>query len=189
MITVAIPTIPPRRLQLWRALESVDAQTMPAAAVVVAVDHWHDGAWTTRNRAARMSKTAWTAFLDDDDELLPHHLETLYRVAAEENADLVVPWFTVVGGTDPFPQDRGRQWDPQNPHVFPITYLVRTSLLHAAMDVCGGFLPDEDGSWYFQDGPLIETFVRLGGRVRCIPDITWKWHHWGANTSGLPGRW
>lgn len=70
-ITVAIPTIPPRRALLRRALRSVQDQTMPAAAISVAVDLDRQGAWVTRQRALNAVQTPWVAFLDDDDEFLP----------------------------------------------------------------------------------------------------------------------
>jgi glycosyltransferase involved in cell wall biosynthesis len=82
-ITVVIPTIPPRKALLGRALRSVLHQTYPAAAVSVAVDLKHEGAAKTRQRALDAVQTRWTAFLDDDDELLPNHLEALWEAHLE----------------------------------------------------------------------------------------------------------
>jgi hypothetical protein len=188
-VTVVIPTIPMRRDLLARALLSVTGQTHPVAAVAIAMDTDRSGAWATRNRAASMVRTTWTAFLDDDDELLPHHVEHLLAVAKNEHADVAWGWFDVRGGTDPFPHYRGRQYDPGQPHIVPITYLVRTEVLHAAMDAIGGFQPDVGGSWDVQDRPLLDTMVRLGAHLHACPDTTWVWHHHGSNTSGLPTRW
>src|SRR5690606_29580029 len=145
-VTIVIPTIPPRTAQLARAVVSVGRQTRPVAAISIAQDLTHAGAWATRNRAMMAVTTEWTGFLDDDDELYPHHCATLLDLAEAEGADLVWGWFDVAGGNDPL-DGKGRQFDVDNPHTVPITYLVRTELLHAAAAVTGGFLADEAGSW------------------------------------------
>lgn len=188
-VTVCIPTIPPRRTLLDRALRSVWAQTVPIRSVAIACDTDHDGAWSTRNRALSMSTTEWTVFLDDDDELLPHYVESMLAFAERESADVVWGWFTVAGGgTDPFPHYRGRQFDPLNPHIVPITYMARTRLLHAALDD-GGFGADTIGAWDVQDLPVLRRMHDDGAVLRASDEIVWKWWHHGANTSGLPSRW
>ncbi len=50
-VTVVIPTIPPRRDLLMRALNSVWNQERPADAVSIAVDHHHEGAWSATPRS------------------------------------------------------------------------------------------------------------------------------------------
>lgn len=188
-VCVAIPSIPPRESILLDAINSVTAQTHPVSQISVAVDHHHEGAWTTRNRAARASSCDWTLFLDDDDALLPHCVAHLLAVADEHDADMAWGWFDVAGGRDPFPEHRGRQWDPVNWHVVPIVYLVRTHLLHKAMDETGGFQPDPDGTgaWHVQDKPMFDALHRMG-RLHASPETVWTWHH-HANTSGVPTRW
>lgn len=187
-VTVVIPSIPPRARLLSRAIGTVARQTAPATTVVVELDNTGAGAWTTRNRGALHARSTWTAFLDDDDELLPHHLDTLLDLAESSGAGLVWGWFDVIGGRDPFPQHRGRVFDPDAPHIVPITYLVRTEVLLAGILETGGFLPDEAGAWDNQDAPLFVAMARSAGTA-CTPDVTWLWNHHGANTSGLPGRW
>lgn len=187
-VTVVIPTIPPRARLLGRAIASVAAQTRPARTIVVEHDLDGAGAWTTRNRGLVHVRTEWTAFLDDDDELLPHHLERLLALADASGAGLVWGWFDVVGGFDPFPQHRGRPFDPDDPHIVPITYLVRTDVLFAAMVETGGFAADTAGAWEAQDAPLFTATARLAGTA-CTRDVTWLWHHHRYNTSGLPERW
>lgn len=187
-ITVVIPTIPPRARMLARAVASVSKQEHPAAAIVIAQDTAGDGAWSTRNRGVLSVGTTWTAFLDDDDELLPHHLRRLLELAETTGAGLVWSWFQVIGGTDPFPMHRGREFDPASPHIVPITYLVRTELLLAGMAATGGFRPDTAGAWDKQDAPLFVAMAAAGGTAN-TPEVTWLWNHHGANTSGLPERW
>lgn len=209
-ITVVIPSIPPRKALLERAIRSVLAQTLPAAAVSVAVDLNREGAAKTRQRALDAVQTEWTAFLDDDDELLPNHLYELAR-ASRQNPDAQYLWsrfrvaFPYREGThyfpyedgDPAPLGRGtfEQWNDDQPAQTTVTTMVRTEL---AREV-GGFYPNapvpEDGEidgqragedWDFT--LRCRAAAGLSG-MRHVPVTTWTWHHHGANTSGLPDRW
>ena len=85
-VTICIPTIPPRAHLLARAVDSIGRQEHPVSAISIARDVGHDGAWTTRNWALESSRTEWTGFLDDDDELLPHHVSHLLDTAREHDA-------------------------------------------------------------------------------------------------------
>lgn len=171
-ITVVIPSIPTRKRLLRRALDSVIHQTMPAAAVSVAVDLNREGAAKTRQRAFDAVQTRWTAFLDDDDELLPNHLGTLLSAAENQGGSPSYLWsryrvaypnsvkFQRAAGHnpsdsyrfarpegDPYPLGRGtfEQWNDEQPAQTTITTMVRTEL---AREV-GGFYPNapvpEDG--------------------------------------------
>lgn len=187
-ITAVIPSIPPRTRLLQRALRSVVAQTHPAEAIAVAIDREGRGAGPTRTRAMRTVQTEWTAFLDDDDEWMPRHLEVLVQAQQESGADVIWPWFEVVGGTDPFPQHRGRQYDPADPHIWPICTLVRTELLRLTR-----FPPiSNEPDWSGDDYPVWLDLGRLGATFHHVDQVTWTWHHHFAdpvgvrNTSGHP---
>ena len=186
-VTVVIPTIPSRSRMLARAVTSVAKQTHPAAAVVITNDHTGAGAWANRNLGILHVRTPWLAFLDDDDELLQHHLATLLELATNTGAGLVWGWFDVIGGTDPIPHLRGRPYDLNDPHTVPITYLARTEVVLEAMRDTGGFQPDPKGSGAFdvQDFPMFYRMAELAGTATTA-DTTWLWHHHGRNTSGLP---
>lgn len=195
-VTICIPSIPRRSGWLGEAVESVAAQWHPCQ-VSVAIDHRRDGAWITRNRAVRQvllddDPPEWIGFLDDDDFLLPHHVTTLLECARHHDADVVWPWFEVEGGTDPFPGNAPpKMYDPAAPHIFPITYLVRTWALKAAFRRTRGFQadPNETGGWHIQDQPIIDALWRItDGRFACTPERTWVWRHHASNTSGLPTR-
>lgn len=187
-VTVVIPTIERRGDMLARALRSVDAQTAPPAAVIVEKDVERVGAPLTRQRGLERVTTPWVAFLDDDDEFEPFHLEALTEAAVETGADYVYSWFTVVGGTDPFPQHFGRPWDRDNPRATTIVTLVRTDL---ALEV-GGFIVDHDlnnPTRTSADEDWIFTLrMNEAGTIYHLPRRTWRWHHHGTNTSGLPTR-
>lgn len=196
LVTAVIPSIPPRRAMLARAVESVMRQTTPVAAISVALDCERRGAADTRDRALAAAATPYVAFLDDDDELYPHHVKVLLEAALSTGADLVYPWFDVgSGGTDPFPQHEGKPWDPENPHQVPVTFLAKTELVR---DV-GGFSKlwpgeadpgtDAEGNRAGEDYRLMLRLSAKGAHILHVPERTWLWHHHGANTSGLPSRW
>lgn len=188
-VTVVIPTIPPRTRLLTRALASVTAQRVKFSDVAIAYDLTRGGAAATRSRGLDGVRTRWVAFLDDDDELYPQHLEVLIHAAIDNGADLVYPWFDVAGGSDPFPMHEGRAFDPADPNVFPITVLARTELMHAT----GGFRrepsPVDPTVLEGEDWVMWLNVIRLGGTILHVPARTWLWHHDSANTAGLPDRW
>lgn len=185
-IAVVIPSIPPRNQSLLnRCLPSVWSQTVPPEHVSIAVDHDKEGAGPTRTRALLATTSEWVAFLDDDDQLLPHHLETLLREQATTEADIVWPWYTPsLGGGDPIACNRGKQWDPNVPHTFPITALVRGELArqcHFPPPINAGFSGDDWEFWMQMN--------RLGAKFHHVDEVTWVWTIDGQNTSGAPGRW
>jgi glycosyltransferase involved in cell wall biosynthesis len=190
-VTVVIPSLGTRKEYLKEAIASVLGQSYPTSSLIVEIDNKREGAWVTRNRAMMKAGTEWTAFLDDDDVFLPHHLEFLVNNAVTENLDLCWGWFEVMGGTDPFPNHRGRQFSLDTPHIFPIPVLVKTKFLHKAYYEMGGFQKDklEQGSWQTQDLPIWRHIIGVqGAKHKAYDEITWQWRHHATNTSGLVSK-
>lgn len=186
-VTVCIPSIPTRADLLSRAVCSVSCQDRPADAISIAFDTKREGAGPTRTRALMAANTTWVAFLDDDDELLPHHLDLLLTTAREEEADVIWGWYHVQGGLDPLRLHEGRQWNRDHPHLFPITALVRTEL---AKEVGGFDAPNHpSGAISGEDYPFWCRLNDLGAKFLHVNNRTWIWHHHGKNTSGMPHRW
>lgn len=183
----AIPSIPPREEMLRKAVESIAHQSYPVSQLSVEFDLEHTGAGPTRERAIKAMHTDWTCLLDDDDWVYPEHVEALLRCADDTGADIVYPWFDVIGGADPFPQFFGLPWEPDSPRIFPITVLARTELLQQST------FPEPDvGSWMGDDWPFWEHIQNeLGGKIVHLPQRTWAWvhHAFPGNTSGVPSRW
>lgn len=184
-ITVLMPHIPPRVEKLARAVQSVSRQTLQPDHLIITPDPHHTGSAATRNRGLTSVTTEWVAFCDDDDELMPHHLDELLRCAIAHDADVVYPGCHVIGGTDP--HDRfGQPFDPdllRQKSYIPVTSLCRTGMVKAV----GGFsLPE--GSIY-DDWGLYLKLLRVGAKFVHHPVKTWHWHVDGGNTSGSGARW
>lgn len=184
-ITVVTPSIPSRALMLSRALRSVALQTLPPAAVSIAVDVNREGAPATRQRALDAVRTEWVAFLDDDDVFKPIHLQHLMEHAIDTGADFVYSWFEVPGGTDPFPETHfTNPFNPDDPIETTVTTLVRTGLAQSvgfkALDR-GEINTGEDR--YFTLGCM-----EAGARISHLVERTWFWFHHSGNTSGLPTK-
>jgi hypothetical protein len=203
-VTVCIPTIPTRREMLERALESVTRQTHPADDVVIMEDTHGHGAATTRNAAWQMAETDVVAFLDDDDEFLPQHLEACLTTMVEKKAGLVYPWFELVGWPDATPQrpdalatmsngnlvhPMGVEFGPEQErhyrfHAFiPITTLVRRPLLERS----GGYPQPGTAAWPRKDcedwgGHL--ALLDIGCRFVHHPERTWRCHYHAGSTAG-----
>lgn len=193
-VTVAIPTIPRRAALLSEALVSVSNQTRLPEAVSIAYDLKGVGAWSTRNSALMASHSTYTAFLDDDDILLPNHLQVLITCAMDTNADLVYPWFNggeqqIVmpdGGNmvSPFGRyfgDEQRSWLLSTDNFIPITFLVRTEL---AKDVGGFPEPQHNNQYAAEDWEFLKNLLRADADFIHVGAITWNWRIHEGRTKG-----
>lgn len=196
--TVVIPTIPERATLLERAVSSVTAQSA-RCRIAVAEDSCDSGARATRQNGLETVTTEWVAFLDDDDELDPNHIEILLDTANRYKADFVWSRFRLrndVKGTTtpgPYPLDvrAFEQWDDRYPVRTTITVLVRTDVALRA----GGFHAEIDtterlkyGQGAGEEFDFALRCRRSGAVFRHAPYETWTWHHWGGNTAGLARR-
>lgn len=190
-ITAVIPTIATRTDYLTRAVKSVVEQTYRVEGISVAIDNEHDGAAITRNRALENVQTEWCAFLDDDDEWLPHHAAILMDAAYGSGADIVYPWFNVISSHafDPWPGVFGRPFDAEDlckRNYIPVTVLARTDVVRSV----GGFQPYGDQvNSACDDWGLWRKLLDIGAVFHHVPERTWLWHWHGQHTSGLGHRW
>jgi glycosyltransferase involved in cell wall biosynthesis len=200
-VTVVIPTIQVRARMLAKALLSVARQTLQPDAIVVEGDSGRTGSAATRNRALAKVTTEWVAWLDDDDQFLPNHLERLTEAALKENADVVYSLPCVLdgqGNVQPRAWDwgGGPQFDPdllrRKAHI-QTTSLVRTAWARKV----GGFrfIEDETGAVNDDHGFYL-SLLDAGARFTHVHEETFIWTHHGygmpgrsGNTSGQPGRW
>lgn len=195
-ITIIIPSIPIRAQYLSDALQSVARQTHLPDQVLVRIANDKKSAPEQRDEMLSQVKTQWIACLDDDDYLLPNHLDVLLRCAKETEADMVYPWYTVEGGSDPFAHFFGVPWDNSKPHQVPITNLYNTELVRS----CGGWSnfgkfdvenvgTSSDGQRAGEDYCLLLRMIEAGAKIVHIKEKTWVWRHHDKNTSGRPAVW
>lgn len=205
-IAVCIPTIPPRAELLARALKSVASQTCQPTEVIVEMDEKGEGAAPTRNRAWQRATTEFVAFLDDDDEFLPFHLELSLKALINSGSDLAYAWFYLVGWDEATPtrpdplatMNNGRLVHPlgvpfgpeqeahYRKHAFiPITTVVRRSMLLET----GGYPQPGTPEWPRNDCEDWGGHLRLldaGAKFVHVPARTWKCHL--ATTRSTAGR-
>lgn len=207
-VAVCIPTIPPRADLLERALRSVEAQTRQPDDVVVVEDEHGVGAAAARNAAWRLTDTDLVAFLDDDDELLPDHLEACVAALVADHADLAYPWFELVGWSDateerpdplatslhgelvhplgvPFGTEQARHL---REHAWiPATIVVRRELL----EVVGGYPEASDPEYEryrrCEDWALLNRLLDARARFVHVPRRTWRLYL-GHGTAGQNWR-
>jgi hypothetical protein len=198
-ITVVIPTIAPRSKLLEQAITSVQRQRLLPVNLLVSRDQYHDGAAATRAKGVEQVESDWTAFLDDDDMMLPWHLEALAAAQHLTGADYVFSYYTVMddrGGLHPENDPLGhfgRVFDPVNPTQTTITILVRTELakLYPFHDATTDVPAGSDGKRLNsgEDWAFTLDCVEAGAKIVHVPMRTWLWRHHAANTSGLPEAW
>lgn len=193
-VTVVMPHIPTRQFELTRAIASVAAQTVHPDDVIIATDRGRAGSAATRNRALYHASTSWTAFLDDDDEFLPKHIEVVLNHALRTGASVVYTGCRVVdaqGLIIPLHDEWGRFGQPfdgellQTKAYLPVTSLVLTSLAKQALFGPPASVPDSN----YDDWGFYLRLLALGASFSHVPEVTWVWHHHGDNTSGRPDRW
>jgi glycosyltransferase involved in cell wall biosynthesis len=192
-VTALVSAHTPRvQTRLHSALDSVLQQTRPVDAISVAIDHYHNGAAVTKNRALEGVSTRWTAVLDSDDLWYPEHIELLLQHAAETGADMVYPWFEVEDGYDLFPEFEGQPFDPDKlneRNYIPTTVLVKTALFKEV----GGFQPLGPASNPCDDWGAWRALRNAGAQIEHLNRRTWKWvwHRTtdDRNTSGRADLW
>jgi glycosyltransferase involved in cell wall biosynthesis len=206
-VTVVIPTIEGREELLRRAVDSATSQTHKHGYVLIQLDSNREGAATTRNRALAQVQTEFVAWLDDDDELLPRHLEVCLQALLDHRADLAYPGMIAIGGRDPLAWGRdplacpihgvlvnpfGVEFGPEQAHhlrtvgnFIPITWVGRTDVIRRV----GGFpqpTPDDSkGSGRIEeDYGLLLKLLDVGARFVHVPERTWKYYFHESNTGG-----
>lgn len=198
----AIIAAHPARLRnglLNRALQSVTAQTLQPAEIIVVNDIERHGAGRTRSMILDRVRTTQMAWLDSDDYWYPNHLQDLSDEATRTGAKYVFSWFD--GAFDPL-RHFGKTYDVHSPHHTTITALIDVAL---AKEV--GY-PDTsaDGPFSNEDWAFISRFAELCAEryVDCmdpmpipgsigypmihLPKRTWYWCQDGQNTSGRPNQ-
>lgn len=185
-VTVITVTIPGREEMLKVATASVERQNVRAAYHAVGCVLPPEGPARMRSGLVSLAGTEWVAFLDDDDMLYPHHLETLLNAAQDDGGvephgkypDVVIPYCDFIG--PPLPDGYyNRPFDRQalrRHGIFPITVLARRS----AVLKYGGFRTEDR----YEDWALWNRMARGGCRFVTVPEITWTYRRGHESRTG-----
>lgn len=194
-VTVCTATIPPRGALLSRAIQSVYHQTVQPEAHIVHVDHRRRGGPAILDEVIASANSEWVAILDDDDEFLPHHLETLWALI-EQGADLAFSHFRfgdiqTAGHLEKF---RGVPFDNSNPRQITKVFIVSKLWWERVSGFSGGFdslsyEPDEEGNRIGEDFVFVKKLAALDARIVGTDEVTWIYHTDHENTLGMPNRW
>jgi glycosyltransferase involved in cell wall biosynthesis len=195
-VTVCTATIPTRVELLKRAVESVENQTLKVKNHSIQLDDKKEGHALVLDNLIVNAKTKYVAILDDDDELLPNHIELLYNKIIETDADLVYPHFKYSSLPDGghLEKFRGKPWDNNAPHQVPITWIAKRDVILEVGGFSQGFdifsmEVDNEGNRIGQDFHLIKKLAAANKYITNIPDVTWIYHVGHPSTQGIPLRW
>ena len=195
-VTIITATIPPRADLLARAVKSVEAQTLQPAAHLIMEDSNKLGGAAIKDKLLKKVKTKYVAVLDDDDELLPQHIEVIYKCITESGADLVYPWFRyqTSGNAGHLERYFGVAWSNEDVHQVPITWIAKTLTIKRAGGFSEGYEPesmilDSEGNRIGDDFLLIKRLVEHDKIIKHHPEITWIYHDDRESTLGMPSRW
>ena len=195
-VTVCTATIPTRIELLKRAVKSVETQTLKVKEHLIQLDDKKEGHALVLDNLVKNAKTKYVAILDDDDELLPNHIELLYNKIVQTDADLVYPHFKYSNLSDGghLEKFRGKPWDNNYPHQVPITWIAKREVVLEVDGFSGGFdifsmEVDNEGNRIGQDFHLIKKLAAANKYITNIPDVTWIYHVGHPSTQGIPIRW
>jgi hypothetical protein len=164
-IGVLTPSLPERQHLLVECRASVSAQTSPPQLHQVRLDLARRGPSAVRNElvSALPPTVDWIAFVDDDDLLLPGHLERL--AAAASTSDIVYSRCHIDGPAVPW---RVQPFDAQllqHANYIPVTVLMRRSLF---VDLKGFRDLNRDEDW-----DLWKRAASAGARFHFVDEATW----------------
>jgi glycosyltransferase involved in cell wall biosynthesis len=195
-VTICTATIPIRSELLQRCIASVANQTLQPEKHLIMVDEKREGHTVILDRMIEKATTKYIAILDDDDELLPRHIEAIYNCIEETNADLVFPWFKYSNLPDGghLEKYRNQPWDNNQPRQVPITWIAKRETILSV----GGFqkdfdinsyIVDKEGNREGQDFAMIKKLCAIDAKIVHHPEVTWIYHVGHGSTLGMPVKW
>jgi glycosyltransferase involved in cell wall biosynthesis len=172
-ISVITPSLPTRPDMLAKCIASVKAQTLKPIEHLIGIDYARVGPSEMRNRLLASAVGDWVAVLDDDDLLLPIHLQKLNDVAG----DIIYGYCEVTGRSEWNPNRGFNADDLKQGNYIPVTALIRTSLLRDLE----GWRSKEASYSGLEDWDLYRRALDLGATFTCVPEITWIYRFHGGN--------
>lgn len=180
-VTMLTPTIEGREELLAECIASVQAQTEEVAHLVW-MDAARAGPAVCRQRMLDLVQSEFVAFVDDDDLLDPHHVESLMALLqnGQSLADLAwsrcrmqfgpgVAQFRIAPGMRP----DYKALVTSGRNFIPVTVVARTSAIREA----GGFRSEDR----YEDYELWKRMLGLGHRFAHLGQETWTYRVLGEN--------
>jgi hypothetical protein len=136
------------------------------------------------------------AILADDDEFLPNHLEVLWAMVQDQDADIAFSHFKYSNLPDAghLERFRGLAFDNNNPRQMTGVFMAKRELLlnvggHSTdFDALSNDV-DESGNRIGEDFVIVKRLASAGARFAVSPEITWIYHTGHGNTLGMPNAW
>lgn len=196
-VTVITPTIPTRGEQLGRAIRSVMNQTVKPVSHLVLPDIEKRGAAAMLDQCLRYAQSEWVAVLADDDEFLPHHLETLWNLLDETGADVAYSHFRFSNQDDAghLERFRGQPFNYEKPRQMTGVYMGRRQLLYdigghqSSWFLADSYERDEEGHRMGEDYYLAKRLAAEKIPVAVTGEVTWIYHTGHKQTLGMPSAW
>jgi len=195
-VTICTAHIPPRGPHLSRAVMSIASQTVLPKEHLISVDYNKIGQPANLDKCVWSAKSKYVAILDDDDEMLPDHLELIYDYIESTGADLVYPWFKfeTSGNAGHLEEFAFKEWKNEEFHTIPITWIAKTDVIKAVGGFSNGFDPcsfnvDEKGFRIGSDRNITRNIINAGYIIKHLPKVTWIYHDRHQRTLGMPNKW
>jgi glycosyltransferase involved in cell wall biosynthesis len=195
-VTICTATIPTRTELLKRAIASVENQTLQPKKHFIKLDEKREGHAAMLDAMIEEATTKYVAILDDDDELLAKHIESIYKCIRETDADLVYPWFKYSNLPDGghLEMFAYQPWSNGNVHQIPITWIAKREALLEVGGFTKDFNPDSyevdnQGNRIGHDFVMIQKLVAADKKIVHHPELTWIYHVGHPSTLGMPIRW
>jgi glycosyltransferase involved in cell wall biosynthesis len=166
-IAVITPTIENRKDLLEECMVSVQNQTINSHVnQFVKTDYYGRGCGTIRNELVNYIEPNfdWLAFLDDDDVMLPNHLELLANEA--DSADVIYSDVETVGWQKSWISRPFNLEEIKIRNYIPVTVLIRRSVF----EQFGGFK-----RVFAEDWDLWKRLGSAGIRFSYVPKVTWQY--------------
>lgn len=194
LITTIIPHIPIRTEMLKEAVGSVGRQILPpnvASEILVVTDTAHRGAAVTIAEGVGQSTGDWITLCADDDWLEPNHHERLLLAQIETGADVIYPWYNMIGQDDFQPDRFGQPFDAarflEASFIPGGGSLIRGDLLRSAGIPQVG--DPEFPMGRYDDWAMYLRLYHAGATFYHLPERLYNWRVWAGNTSGRGERW
>lgn len=202
-VTVVTATIPGREALLGLTLASVYAQTVEVEAHLIMAQSCTEGLVPPQHVALQQNallasvRSAFTMRLADDDQLLPHHIETY--LPHFDDADVIYSY----DANNSRPRIDCTGWDQahlvakfaERNWIDGSAVAIRTDLLRSVggwpTDWSGGSHTDGSGRFIStglpaEDWSCFYSLALAGARFVCIPEPTWLY---GTGDDGNGGTW